>query len=139
MVAERRKSSEFIIAAANYQTICWQGLSMRWSSRVFILQGMVLSISGCGCFIDVNGVQKEFGTFPKVLLAMGASYVQAVTELSRINARGPHNFDYTVVDDGEALVEYRDAVAVNVSWLKKCLVTGIEGPIPWPDHESSRS
>lgn len=66
---------------------------------------------------------------------MGASYVQAVTEVGRINVKGSHDFDYTVVDDGEALVEYKNAIPVNVSWLKKCLVTGIEGPIPWPDRE----
>ena len=85
----------------------------------------------------VHVVQKELGTFPKVLLAMGASYVQAVTEVARVNVKGSHDFDYTVVDDDEALVEYKDAVAVNVSWLKKCLVTGIEGPVPWPDRELS--
>jgi hypothetical protein len=68
---------------------------------------------------------------------MGALYVQAVTEIDRVNARGQHDFDYTVVDDGEALIKYKDAAAVNVSWIKKCLVTGVEGPVPWPDREMS--
>ncbi|KAF8587431.1 hypothetical protein K439DRAFT_825285 [Ramaria rubella] len=81
--------------------------------------------------------KKEFGTFPKVILAMGASFVQAVTEITLVNVNGSQSFDYTVVDDGQDLVEYQDAQAVNVSWIKKCLVTGIEGPIPWPDREGS--
>ena len=85
--------------------------------------------------LTVHCVQKELGTFPKVILAMGASYVQAVTETARVNVKGPQDFHYTVVDDGEEVIPYGDAVAVNVSWLKKCLVTGIEGPIPWPDRE----
>lgn len=82
-------------------------------------------------------VQKEFGTFPKLLLAMGASHVQAVTDVDRVNSKGPQDFDYTVVDDGDELLQYKDAIAVNVSWLKKCLVTGVEGPFPWPDREVS--
>ena len=71
-----------------------------------------------------------------ILLAMGAAYVEAVTDLNRITRR-TGSFSYTVVDDDEPLVTYRDAASVNVSWIKKCLFTGIEGPVPWPDREAS--
>ncbi|GJJ16095.1 hypothetical protein Clacol_010374 [Clathrus columnatus] len=75
---------------------------------------------------------KEFGTFPKVLLAMGASVVQAVTQLKYV--KGQTKFDYTVVDDdGAEVLSYNGAPGVNISWIKKCLITGIEGPVPWPD------
>ncbi|KAF8511951.1 hypothetical protein BU17DRAFT_54303 [Hysterangium stoloniferum] len=80
--------------------------------------------------------KKEFGTFPKLILAMGASYVQAAVDVSRVSNRGAQKFDYIVVDDGEELVSYGDAAAVNVSWIKKCLFTGVEGPTPWPDREA---
>ncbi|GJJ12745.1 hypothetical protein Clacol_006990 [Clathrus columnatus] len=61
---------------------------------------------------------KEFGTFPKVLLAMGASVVQAVTQLKYV--KGQTKFDYTVVDDdGAEVLSYNGAPGVNISWIKK--------------------
>lgn len=64
---------------------------------------------------------------------MGATTVQAVTDLKHLNVKGQVEFDYTVVDDDAELLSYDDALGVNISWIKKCLITGVEGPVPWPE------
>lgn len=64
---------------------------------------------------------------------MGASTVQVVTDLKYLNTKGQVDFDYTVVDDDAELVSYNGSLSVNILWIKKCLITGIEGPVPWPE------
>ncbi|KAF8515621.1 hypothetical protein BU17DRAFT_93456 [Hysterangium stoloniferum] len=79
--------------------------------------------------------KKEFGTFPKLILAMGASYVQAAVDVSRVSNRGAQKFNYIVVDDGEELVSYGDAAACRYqmnsaydhaaggTWRTPCAIT----------------
>ncbi|KIJ41195.1 hypothetical protein M422DRAFT_172493 [Sphaerobolus stellatus SS14] len=76
--------------------------------------------------------QRDFGTFPKVLLAMGASHVQVVTDISYVSMKSIEEFDYTVVDEGVELISHGESRAVDISWIKKCVIAGVEGPVPWP-------
>jgi len=78
--------------------------------------------------IGIEFLQKDFNTYPKVVLAMGAAYVQAVTSIPIVSTIDVTEFDYTVVDDGSDPIPYGDAHTVDTAWIKRCLITGVLWP-----------
>lgn len=69
---------------------------------------------------------------PRIILSMGASHVEAVTDVKDASKK-PYKWDYVVVKDGSEMktVDADDACEATVSfnWVKECLIAGRVLPV----------
>ncbi|KAF8212143.1 hypothetical protein K438DRAFT_1806042 [Mycena galopus ATCC 62051] len=67
---------------------------------------------------------------PKIMLAMGASSVEAVKEIARASLT-PSDYDYIVNKDGDNnIAKLRDCTVVTWDWVKDALISRCIPPIP---------
>lgn len=66
---------------------------------------------------------------PRIVLCMGAATVESVAELKHAS-QDPTDYDYIVVPD-QALGKFsQHEHAVDVKWVKDCLISGRLLPLP---------
>jgi hypothetical protein len=82
---------------------------------------------------DTEKAKEASRTVPRIILAMGAIRVEAVSEIKYASDQSLKDFDYVVVKDANEIVHGlpNDAVTlVHLPWVKDCLIAGrlLEAP-----------
>ena len=81
---------------------------------------------------DSDRGREASGTVPRIVAAMGAASVEAVTDI-RYASENISSFNYIVVKEPEkiaaALRDAQDVDIVDVTWIKECLIAGRLLPI----------
>ncbi|KAH7913741.1 hypothetical protein BJ138DRAFT_1133891 [Hygrophoropsis aurantiaca] len=83
---------------------------------------------------SVDGTLEASRSVPWIILAMGASRVEAAFDLKSASSKNLQSFDYVVVKDNDEAVENlreSDVTLVHVPWIKQCLIAGRLLPIEW--------
>ncbi|KII88413.1 hypothetical protein PLICRDRAFT_110707 [Plicaturopsis crispa FD-325 SS-3] len=83
-------------------------------------------------FLQNSDGQEASRNVPRIILAMGAERVEAVTERKYVSDPTFESFDYVVMRDGCNLLDDlpEDAACVHLNWVKECLIAGRILPIP---------
>ncbi|KIM49330.1 hypothetical protein M413DRAFT_438515 [Hebeloma cylindrosporum] len=89
--------------------------------------------------VDDKG-QEAMNAVPRIILAMGADAVEAVTE-PRYATRKLSDYDYVVIRDANLYgPEFSNCVTVHWSWVKECLIASRFIPLPsWPMAHSQEA
>ena len=67
---------------------------------------------------------------PRIILAMGAARVEAVTDL-KATSDSLSTFDYVVIKESyDSVSALQDVVCVHLPWVKDCLIAGRLLPLP---------
>lgn len=67
---------------------------------------------------------------PRIVLCMGAGYVEAVANTAHASFKDLKDFDYIVVKEGATLPVSSGETYVDFGWVKDCLISSRLLPSP---------
>ncbi|KAG6332536.1 hypothetical protein ID866_6555, partial [Astraeus odoratus] len=70
-------------------------------------------------------------TVPWIILCMGASRVEAITDIKQVTSKELRSFDYVIVKDVEDVEDLGTIMVASVAWVKECLISSRIIPMEW--------
>lgn len=80
---------------------------------------------------NVGRVTEAARTVPWIILCMGASKVEAVTDIKQVSSKELRTFDYVIVQDTADVHDLRGVTVATVTWIKECLISSRIVPTNW--------
>ncbi|KAI6045718.1 hypothetical protein EDC04DRAFT_3104337 [Pisolithus marmoratus] len=80
---------------------------------------------------NIGRVREATRAVPWIILCMGASKVDAVTDTKQVSSKELRTFDYVIVKDTADVEDLRAVTVATVTWIKECLISSRIVPTNW--------
>ncbi|KIO13688.1 hypothetical protein M404DRAFT_993230 [Pisolithus tinctorius Marx 270] len=80
---------------------------------------------------NLGRVREATRAVPWIILCMGASKVEAITDIKQVSSKELRSFDYVIVKDTADVEDLGAVTVATVTWVKECLISSRVVPTNW--------